>query len=150
MSKKAEPRDYAIGDLSRETGVKVTTIRYYESIGLLAEPPRSEGGRRMYGAAHLRRLKFIRHARDLGFEVDAIREMLALSDEPDKSCARVDAITRQHLLAVEDKISRLTLLRNELSRMMKACRHGRVSECRILDTLADHGRCESGHGALRV
>ena len=68
--------DFAIGDLARKTGVKITTIRYYESIGLLAPPPRTAAGRRVYGEAHFRRLNFIRYARDLGFEVDAIRELL--------------------------------------------------------------------------
>lgn len=148
-SPKKPVREFAIGDLSRETAVKVTTIRYYESIGLLAEPPRSEGGRRVYGEAHLRRLNFIRHARDLGFEIEVLREMLALSDKPDMSCARVDALARQHLEAVEDKIARLKLLQNELARMIRSCSRGRVADCRILDTLADHGRCCSDHGAVR-
>jgi len=146
---KQSARTFSIGDLCRETAVKVTTIRYYESIGLLAEPPRSEGGRRVYGEAHLRRLNFIRHARDLGFEIGALREMLALSDKPDLSCARVDALARQHLEAVEDKIVRLELLRSELARMIRSCSRGRVADCRILDMLADHGRCCSDHGIHR-
>jgi DNA-binding transcriptional MerR regulator len=142
-------KNLAIGDLARETGVKITTIRFYESIGLLPLPPRSAAGRRVYGEAHLRRLNFVRHARDLGFEVEAIRELLTLSDQPDQSCARVDAIARQHLEDVEDKIARLTLLRTELARMVTACGHGSVGDCRILDTLADHGRCATDHGAVR-
>ncbi len=142
-------KDLTIGDLARQTGVKITTIRYYESTGLLAEPPRSAGRRRVYGEAHLRRLTFIRHARDLGFAVEDIRELLTLSDKPDQSCMRVDAIARQHLREVEDKIARLTLLRSELGRMVKSCSRGRVADCRILDTLADHGRCSTGHGSLR-
>ncbi len=139
----------AIGELSHQTGVKITTIRFYETIRLLPEPPRTTAGRRTYGAVHLRRLNFIRHARDLGFAVDTIRELLALSDAPDQSCAWVDAIARQHLEEVEDKITRLSLLRSELGRMVKACSHGRVGDCRILDTLADHTRCASDHGAVR-
>jgi DNA-binding transcriptional MerR regulator len=137
-----------IGDLARATGVKITTIRFYESIGLLAEPPRTAAGRRVYGEAHLRRLKFIRHARELGFDVDAIRELLTLSDKPDQSCAGVDAIARQHLAEVEDKIARLMLLKSELTRMVKACSHGRVGDCRILDTLADHARCTTEHESI--
>ena len=142
-------KNFAIGDLARETGVKITTIRFYESIGLVPPPPRSAAGRRVYGATHLRRLNFIRHARDLGFEVEAIRELLNLSDQPDQSCARVDALARQHLEEVEDKIARLTLLRTELARMVTACGHGKVGDCRILDTLADHRRCTTEHGAVR-
>jgi DNA-binding transcriptional MerR regulator len=79
-----------IGGLSRKTGVKVPTIRYYESIGLLPQPPRSEGNRRLYGSKGVERLRFIRHARELGFEVDAIRELLELADQPQRSCAKVD------------------------------------------------------------
>lgn len=142
-------KEYAIGDLARETGVKITTIRFYESIGLVGEPPRTAAGRRVYGEPHVRRLNFIRHARDLGFEVEAIRELLTLSDKPDQSCARVDAIAGQHLADVEDKIARLTLLRTELQRMVTACSHGRVGDCRILDTLADHRCCTTEHGAVR-
>lgn len=138
-----------IGDLSRLTGVKITTIRFYESIALLPEPPRTASGRRVYGAAHVRRLNFIRHARDLGFEVEAIRELLALSDKPDQPCARVDAIARQHMAEVDDKIARLTLLRDELARMVKSCSRGKVGDCRILDALADHGHCTTDHGAVR-
>jgi DNA-binding transcriptional MerR regulator len=141
--------DLAIGDLARRTGVKITTIRYYESIGLMTAPPRTAAGRRVYGEPHLRRLNFIRHGRDLGFEVEAIRELLTLSDKPDQPCARVDAIARQHLAEVEDKIARLVLLRSELGRMVTACSHDRVADCRILDTLADHGRCTTDHGAVR-
>jgi DNA-binding transcriptional MerR regulator len=146
MSKKAL-EDLTIGELSRRTGVKITTIRYYESAGLLPAPPRTEAGRRTYGAAHLSRLNFIRHARDLGFEPEAIREMLGLAGTPGNSCARVDAIARQHLDDVEDKIARLELLRTELKRMIGACKRGRVADCRIIDTLADHTRCATDHGA---
>jgi Predicted transcriptional regulators len=146
---KKDARDYTIGDLARETGVKITTIRYYESTGLMHEPPRSSGGRRVYGETHLRRLNFIRHARDLGFETDALREMLELSDKPDIPCARVDALARQQLEAVEDKIVRLKALQSELARMISSCSRGRVADCRILDALADHGRWCSGHGTGR-
>lgn len=148
-AKPAKREDLAIGDLARATGVKITTIRFYESIGLMPEPARTAAGRRVYGEAHRRRLNFVRHARDLGFEVDAIRELLTLSDHPEQSCARVDALASQHLADVEERIARLELLRTELTRMVKACRHGRVGDCRILDTLADHRRCTTEHGAVR-
>jgi DNA-binding transcriptional MerR regulator len=146
----AKSPELSIGELSRHTGVKVTTIRYYESVALLQEPPRTAAGRRVYGTPDLRRLNFIRHARDLGFEVDDIRELLALTDTPEKSCARVDAIARQHLREVEDKIARLELLRGELNRMVNQCRRGRVADCRIIDTLADHARCGTDHGPHRA
>ncbi len=129
-----------IGDLSRQTGVKVPTIRYYEQIGLLPSPARTEGQQRRYGSDEVRRLTFIRHGRELGFEVDAIRQLLSLAGQPDRSCGEVHDITKTHLDEVNDKIARLTALRNELEAMVE-CDHKRISECRIIEVLADHGKC---------
>lgn len=132
-----------IGELSRRTGVKVPTIRFYEQSGLLPEPPRTESGRRLYEAADERRLAFIRHARDLGFEMADLRTLLDLADQPDMPCGQVDAITRAHLDAVEAKIRQLTALKGELTRMLKSCSQGQVSECRVIEALTDHGLCSS-------
>lgn len=131
----------AIGDLSRKTGVKVPTIRYYEGIGLLPAPPRSEGNRRLYGAKAVDRLRFIRHARELGFEVEAIRELLGLAEQPQRSCAKVDALAREHLRTITSRIERLTALKIEIEHMIKACAKGRIAQCRILDVLAHHEHC---------
>jgi DNA-binding transcriptional MerR regulator len=129
--------DYSIGEVSRRTGVKVPTIRYYENVGLLAAPARTEGKQRRYRDEDVSRLDFIRHARDLGFEIIDIRELLALSARPDQSCAEVDVITRRHLSAVERRIAQLSALRGELRRMLDECNHGRVSDCRVLETLSE-------------
>ncbi|MBD2746114.1 helix-turn-helix domain-containing protein [Microvirga sp. BT688] len=131
----------AIGDLSRRTGVKIPTIRYYEQIGLLPSPVRTEGQQRRYGPAEVRRLNFIRHARELGFEVDAIRQLLGLADDPNRCCGEAHEITKAHLDEINDKIARLTALRDELETMV-ACDNRRVSECRIIEVLADHGQCQ--------
>ncbi len=135
---------HSIGEAARQSGVKVPTIRYYEQIGLLPTPPRTDGNRRQYDAADLRRLAFIRHARELGFEVEAIRSLLALQDIPSQSCAAADAIARDRLAEVERRIASLTALRRELERMLAECACGRVAECRVIETLADtshrHGR----------
>src|SRR5271166_3347946 len=120
--------DYAIGELARRSGYAVQTVRYYEQTGLMPEPPRTEGRQRRYGEAHLKRLLFIRHARDLGFEVEDIRSLLDLAARPDQSCASVDAIAKTHLAAIDKKIARLTALRTEVNRMLKACAKGRVAE----------------------
>lgn len=138
--------DISIGELSRRTGVKVPTIRYYEGVGLMPVPVRSEGKQRRYTAAEVARLNFIRHARDLGFEVEAIRELLVLSAEPERPCAEVDAIARRHMAEVERRISQLTALRAELQRMLDECGHGRMCECRVIETLADHSLCRHDHG----
>jgi DNA-binding transcriptional MerR regulator len=137
---------YTIGEAARESGVKVPTIRYYEEIGLLPAPPRTEGGRRAYGVADLRRLAFIRHARELGFEIDAIRTLLQLQDQPDQPCAAADAIARDHLITVERRIASLTALRAELQRMVEGCSHGHVASCRVIEILADHGECAHHEG----
>jgi DNA-binding transcriptional MerR regulator len=129
-----------IGELSRQTQVKVPTIRYYEQIGLVAEPSRTEGQQRRYGAGDVRRLNFIRHARELGFEVEAIRQLLDLTGAPDRACGEVHEITKAHLAEVNDKIARLTALRDELEAMV-ACDHRKISDCRIIEVLADHGQC---------
>jgi DNA-binding transcriptional MerR regulator len=137
--------DVPIGELSRRTGVKVPTVRYYEQVGLMPAPPRTAGKQRRYGPAEVDRLNFIRHARELGFEVGAIRELLAMSAQPDRSCAEVDQIARRHLSEVDRRIAHLTALRAELQRMVDACGHGRVCECRVIEVLADHSRCEHNH-----
>ena len=125
-----------IGEAARQTGLKVPTIRYYEQIDLLPAPPRTEGNRRLYGAAELRRLSFIRHARELGFEIEDIRELLAMTAEPQASCHQADSIARSHLCEIERRIASLQALRRELKRVIAECGHGRVCECKIIEALS--------------
>ena len=101
------PRELSIGGLSRETGVKVVTIRYYENIGVLSAPSRSTSNYRVYSPQHLRRLQFIRRCRDLGFSLHQIRDFLRLSSEDSVSCATVRRIADQHLKNVESKLADL-------------------------------------------
>jgi Cu(I)-responsive transcriptional regulator len=131
----------AIGDLARLTGVKVPTIRYYESVGLLPPAPRTESNRRQYDDNAVKRLKFIRHARELGFEVEAIRELLDLAEQPQRSCAKVDALAREHLQAITSRIERLMALKAEVESMIKACAKGRIAKCRVIDVLSHHEHC---------
>jgi DNA-binding transcriptional MerR regulator len=131
----------AIGELSRRAAVKVPTIRFYEERGLLPTPERTEGNRRTYGDADVRRLRFIRHARELGFEIEDIRTLLDLAGQPERPCAEADAIARKHLADIDDRIARLTGLRNEVRAMVGQCAGGHVRECRIIEVLADHGEC---------
>lgn len=138
-------RGVPIGEAARASGVKVPTIRYYEQIGLLPAPPRSEGNRRVFDGGDLRRLTFIRHARALGFEVEAIRALLALQDRPEQSCEEADAIAGAHLADVRRRIASLTALQGELERMVVGCAHGTIGECRVIEVLADHGACRSEH-----
>ncbi|WP_296711688.1 helix-turn-helix domain-containing protein [Rhodoblastus sp.] len=134
-------KNIPIGEAARLSGVKAPTIRYYEQIGLLPAPPRSEGNRRHFGDADLRRLAFIRHARELGFEIEAIRALLTLQDDPNQPCATADAIAKARLIEVEHRISSLQALKAELEAMVDGCSHGRVAGCRVIEVLADHGKC---------
>jgi DNA-binding transcriptional MerR regulator len=137
--------EVAIGEAAKQSGVKVPTIRYYEEIGLLPSPPRTGGNRRQYSGGDLRRLAFIRHARELGFEIDAIRTLLKLQDDKDQSCAAADAIASERLADVERRIASLLALKAELERMVEGCAHGTVSKCRVIEILADHGKCRHHH-----
>lgn len=133
----------SIGEAARESGVKVPTIRFYEQIGLLPSPPRSEGNRRQFDEKDLSRLSFIRHARELGFDVADIRELLALTEQPQRSCHEADSIAARHLREIEARIVKLQALSGELRRMVTDCGHGKVCECRVIQVLADHGACKS-------
>lgn len=130
-----------IGKLGAAAGVKVPTIRYYEQVGLLPPAERSAGNQRLYGRATLDRLRFIRHARDLGFPLEAIRDILSLSDQPNQSCAAADAIAKEQLIAVRARIARLQALEAELERMVAQCAHGTVAECRVIEVLSNHTLC---------
>jgi len=141
-------RDYSIGDLSAQSGVKVPTIRYYEQIGLIDVPSRTEGNQRRYGAPELDRLRFIAHARDMGFAMESLKSMLSLAARKDAPCARVDAIVEQHLAEVDQRIDQLTRLRGELAGMLSSSHHGTVGQCRIVEVLSDHDNCSCEHGRV--
>jgi Cu(I)-responsive transcriptional regulator len=134
-----------IGELSRATGTNIETIRYYERIGLLPAPDRTAANYRSYGDAHRSRLSFVRHSRDLGFTIDEVRSLLDLSDDPARDCGDADRIATRHLEQVEEKIAQLTLLRDELSRIVGRCRGGVSADCRVIEALGDHGRCAGAH-----
>lgn len=136
-----------IGKLSVATGVKVPTIRYYEQIGLMPEAERSAGNQRVYSHRMSDRLSFIRHARDLGFPLEAIRELLSLSDRPDRSCAAADRIALRQLDAVNARIARLTALQKELQRMLEECDSDTIAECRVIEVLGNHALCLHDHAA---
>lgn len=137
---------FSIGELSKRTKVKVPTIRYYEEMGLLAEAERTSGNQRRYDKAGLERLSFIRHARDLGFSIEAISSLIELQDHPDRSCEAATDIAVSQLADVREKIKRLKLLEKELTRISKGCDgHGVSEDCYVLASLADHELCERDH-----
>ena len=137
---------FSIGELSKRTKVKVPTIRYYEEMGLLSEPERTVGNQRRYDAAGLERLSFIKHARDLGFSIEAISELIELQSHPDRSCQAATDIAVSQLFDVRAKIKRLRALEKELVRISKGCDGEGVSEdCYVLASLADHQLCRHDH-----
>ena len=136
---------YSIGELSRRTGVKIPTIRYYEQMGLIDPPERSAGNQRRYFSSELQRLSFIKHARDLGLPIEAIRELVEVSHQPEKPCTEAHSIAAAHLVSVRDRIEKLQRLESELARIANLCDHGQVGECHVIQALADHSLCQHDH-----
>lgn len=124
-----------IGELARITKTKTETIRFYEKEGLLPQAPRTASNYRSYGHEHGERLSFIRRARDLGFRLDDVRELLALADDKSRPCSAVDEIAMRHLEEIDAKIADLGKMRMELSRMLSTCQQGTIDDCRIIETL---------------
>jgi DNA-binding transcriptional MerR regulator len=135
----------SIGELSKRAGVKIPTIRYYEQMGLIQAPERSEGNQRRYTQADLERLSFIRHGRDLGLPIEAIKELISLAGHPERPCADADRIAAEHLAAVREKIARLKRLEAELERMAHGCKGDHIGECYVIQSLADHSLCRREH-----
>ena len=137
---------YSIGSLSKRTGVKVPTIRYYEKIGLLVEPERSIGNQRRYTKSELDRLAFVKHARELGFSLKSISLLIELQLHPDQSCHAATSIAQDQLADVRFKIRQLKALERELKRISEGCDGEGVSgNCYVLSALADHRHCTSEH-----
>lgn len=134
-----------IGLVAKAANCKIQTIRYYEQIGLLPAPWRSAGNQRLYDESSIQRLRFIRHSRELGFPLQAIRDLISLTDNPDQPCDAADAIATEQLEQVNLRIERLQALRHELERMVEQCKGGRISDCRVIETISDHSLCETGN-----
>ncbi|MFV0409763.1 MAG: MerR family transcriptional regulator [Paracoccus sp. (in: a-proteobacteria)] len=137
---------YSIGEISRRTGIKVPTIRYYEDMGLIVPTQRTEGNQRRYDKAGLEQLGFIKHARDLGFSIEAISALIELQNHPDRSCRAANEIAQAQLNEVRARIRRLEALETELVRVTEGCTADGVSaECYVLASLADHDSCVTDH-----
>jgi Cu(I)-responsive transcriptional regulator len=138
----------SIGDVAKATGVKVVTIRYYEQIGLMPAPSRTDGNYRAYSQEHIRGLRFIRRCRDLGFTLEQVRDLLRLASQKNEECSEVDRITMRHLADIEAKVSDLTRLAAELRRISECCRgDGLIANCRIIEALSPaRGQLEIGAG----
>lgn len=127
----------SIGELSRRTGVHIETIRYFEKVGMLAAPPRTEGGHRVYDDSHVRSLGFIRRARELGFSPAEVRAILALGGPGMASCNEVRDIASHHLEQVRAKMADLARLEGLLASTIAQCLGGTAPECAFIDLLED-------------
>jgi MerR family copper efflux transcriptional regulator len=129
-----------IGTVAKRVGVAIDTIRYYEREGLLPEPLRRASGYRSYDESAVRQLRFIRRAKDLGFTLDEIRDLLNLSADRHRGVKAVKQRAKQRLAAIDDRIAELTRVRDGLAQLVDACPgHGAPEQCPILRALVDDG-----------
>ena len=144
---EADNRVYSVGELAAAGGCKVETVRYYEKVGLMPEPPRTEGGHRLYSLDLLKRLTFIRCSRELGFSIEQIRGLLRFVDEPGHTCGEVKGMAMLQARAVQEKIDDLKRLQKALNAMAARCK-GKdyaLKDCPIIDALYD-GRPSKNDG----
>ncbi|OUS32694.1 MerR family transcriptional regulator [Thalassotalea sp. 42_200_T64] len=126
-----------MGQLSKRSGCKVERVHYYEKIGLMPEPPKTEGGHRVYSLTHVKRLNFIRRSRELGFKIEQIRQLLKFIDEPNHYCGEVRAMAMQQSRVVQEKILDLQRLQAALNEMVTHCKGSQnsIDDCPIVDAL---------------
>ena len=124
-------------ELARSAGCHGETVRFYEMRGLLPEPPRNAAGHRVYGQEHARRLRFIVRARELGFSLDQITQLLRLAASGGPICAQAKALTLGRLDDVVRKIADLRQLEQALRHMVARCDEGGTRGCAIIDTLSE-------------
>lgn len=129
--------DFSIGTLSKRSRVNVETIRYYERIGIMPEPPRNAAGYRLYGPDHLRRLSFVRRGRELGFALGDLRTLLRLIDGHTYTCAEVHDLAVAHVADIRRKIADLRRLQRVMEDMAAQCSGDQVPECPIIEALFD-------------
>lgn len=126
--------NWTIGEISGRSGVPIETIRYYEREGVIPQPPRTTSGRRVYEPADLKTLTFIRKARELGFNLEEVRSLLALRG-PDNCCTDVKAIAQKHLERVRAQKARIIEVERLLSDAVNRCPGGRTINCTLLEIL---------------
>lgn len=134
-------RSLTISPLARQAGVGIDTVRYYERMGLLPEPPRRASGYRVYPADALQRLQFIRRAKNLGFSLEEIKELLELSSRSGNGVSAVKATAAAKLKNVEERIAELERMRDGLRQLVQACPgHGTPQDCPILAALSGESK----------
>lgn len=135
MGVHAPARSLQRAEIARRTGCNLETVRYYEKVGLLPEPPRTQSGHRAYGAEHERRLRFILRSRALGFSLEEIRALLQLVDERNAPCGQVREVAAAHLRDVQEKIADLKRMERVLKGVVAQCSDGSRPDCPLIETL---------------
>jgi len=129
--------EFQISELSRRSGCNTETIRYYERIGVLPRPPRSASHYRVYGPDDASRLTFVRRARELGFSLEEVRTLLALSTERSgDTCSEVREVAANHLVDIRAKIADLRAMERVLANAVRCCDAGEAPGCPLIDTLS--------------
>lgn len=135
MSNHAISKGLQRAELAKRTGCNLETIRYYEKIGLMPEPPRTASDYRVYDETHVARLRFILRGRELGFSIEELRGLLCLVDRGTQTCAEVKALTEQHLADVRAKIADLRRIEKALAATAAKCTGDEAPDCPVIDTL---------------
>ncbi len=135
MENQATMKSMRRGELAANTGCNLETIRYYEKIGLMPEPSRSNSGYRLYQAEHERRLGFIMRGRELGFTINDLRSLLGLIDRRAVSCGDVERLAKGHLVSIRKKIADLRRMERVLGGTIKSCSGEDVPDCPLIDVL---------------
>jgi MerR family mercuric resistance operon transcriptional regulator len=128
---------FTIGQIAQQAKCKVETVHYYEKIGLMPEPPRTEGGHRIYLLGDIKRLNFIRRSRELGFSIEQVKNLLKFIDEPNHYCGEVKAMATLQAREVQQKITDLQRLHIALNEMIIQCngKEFSIDDCPIIDAL---------------
>ena len=116
----------------------------------MPQASRTSGNQRFYSEGQSDRLAFIRHSRELGFPLEAVRELLTLSDDPNRSCEEADRIAQKQLMNVEARVASLKVLGSELKRMLQQCKRGKIADCRVIEVLANHAKCSTENHHIRL
>ncbi len=126
-----------IGEISKRTGIAVTTLRYYEQVGMLPAPERLESGYRLYDRRHLERITFLKNTRKLGFSQQRIKALVALLENPNRTSKKVKAAVQSHLEEIREKRRLIQNIENQLNQIIAKCDGGEKSDCPILETLLE-------------
>ncbi|MBI5722070.1 MAG: Cu(I)-responsive transcriptional regulator [Burkholderiales bacterium] len=129
----------SIGDAAKASGVSAKMIRHYEEVGLLAAPRRTDAGYRQYSSSEIHTLRFIRHARDLGFSIDAIGKLVALWQDRKRPSRQVKALAQVHIAVLEQKAQEILAMKATLEHLVHCCKGDDRPDCPILENLADEG-----------